>query len=264
MSGHAVEAPAGIEAFAFGKLPAHGDFISRGLGDEAIESADAVIALALALGISRWDTAWDDLYIETPVWRFLATPGVLGPDWTAGVFAPSVDSVGRQYPLIAGFSCSTLHMLAGASRLVFALDAAETSVRNALLNASPVDDLIHHLSATWADPASEPEAFLDRAFATLAATPQSMHALWWVAGGGEQFRLEIDGPLTCETVCRLFQRAEPASVEIEALPGPVEAPPETAASQSPDAGGEAGQDKSPSPVVSSPDPGGASHVPRPT
>ena len=35
---------AGVAAFLFGKLPAHGDFISRGLDDETIEAADAAMA----------------------------------------------------------------------------------------------------------------------------------------------------------------------------------------------------------------------------
>jgi hypothetical protein len=67
-----VECPVG--AWLFGKMPAHGDFISRWLEDDAVAAGDAVIAEALAMAAHRWDSEWDEVYVETPVWRFMATP----------------------------------------------------------------------------------------------------------------------------------------------------------------------------------------------
>lgn len=41
-------------------------------------------------------------YLTSPVWRFAIAPGVLGPEGLGGVMMPSVDRVGRYFPLIIG------------------------------------------------------------------------------------------------------------------------------------------------------------------
>jgi len=43
---------------------------------------------------------WLDAYLSGPLWRFAWAPGVFDPQWWFGVLMPSVDSVGRYFPLV--------------------------------------------------------------------------------------------------------------------------------------------------------------------
>ncbi len=209
MSFGALDGP-GVAAFVFGKLPAHGDFISRGLDDETIEAADAAVAEAITLAALHWDYRWDDVYVETPVWRFVAAPGVLGREWTAGVFMASVDAVGRQFPLIAGFSAPTLALVAQGDALVAALDEAETLARSALLEGLSVDALLaafedaarHFEPAPAADPGA---AFAAAALARAQATGWAPEGLFWVAGATALEPVNVTGALSGEALAALFQ-----------------------------------------------------------
>ena len=85
----------------YGKLPTLGDFASRRLSPELIEAWDAW----LAHGIARWrehdPDNWLAAYLAGPTWRFLLTPGLLPGIGKpiVGVLMPSVDRVGRYFPL---------------------------------------------------------------------------------------------------------------------------------------------------------------------
>ncbi|MBL9009713.1 MAG: type VI secretion system-associated protein TagF [Alphaproteobacteria bacterium] len=215
MSGGFVGGDAPVAAFVFGKMPAHGDFVSRGLDDETIEAGDAAVAAAVDLAALRWDFEWDDIYVETPVWRFLASPGALGRDWLAGVFMASVDAVGRQFPMLAGFCAPTLAMLARPDATSAALDEAEAIARAALIDALPVDEVQRRLAdaaerafGDAAAAAGDPVAvFAGRMLRHLESPPWAAQSLWWVAGGGEDQTLRLEGALTGEGLSPLFRRA---------------------------------------------------------
>jgi type VI secretion system protein ImpM len=86
-----------------GKLPSLGDFASRRLDASFIEPWDGWLAAGLlALREARPDN-WLADYLASPSWRFLLMPGVLageaGTQAWAGVLMPSVDRVGRYFPL---------------------------------------------------------------------------------------------------------------------------------------------------------------------
>lgn len=202
-----------MEAWLFGKMPAHGDFVSRGIDDESVAAGDTVLTEAMAMAAHRWDADWEDVYVETPVWRFMATPGVFGPLWTAGVFLASVDAVGRQYPLVAGFASSTLALLAEGAATRAALDEAEAIARSALLELIPVDAAHERLDAValnrfGGDPEmlEPPGAFAVGLLSRLEAKPWTPQSRWWVAGGGPDLRLLMDGALTREGLAQLFRR----------------------------------------------------------
>lgn len=228
MSFGALDDP-GIAPFLFGKMPAHGDFISRGLDDETIEAADAAVAEAVTVAALKWDYRWDDVYVETPVWRFIAAPGVLGRDWTAGVFMASVDAVGRQFPLIAGFSSSSLALIARGEVLTAVLDETETLARNALLEAASVDTLLAALDsaarrfapASLADPG---EAFAAAALGRAQSATWSAEGLFWVAGSQAIEPVALSGPLDGEALATLFQPAPSAEIADADIPGEGDAP----------------------------------------
>lgn len=86
----------------YGKLPAVGDFASRRWPEALIEPWDQWLAQGLD-GLRRQDPeGWLAGYLDSPIWRFVLCPGVLGPaqdQVLAGVLMPSVDRVGRYFPL---------------------------------------------------------------------------------------------------------------------------------------------------------------------
>ena len=86
-----------------GKLPALGDFASRRLDASFIEPWDGWLATGLLALKQARPEGWLADYLGSPSWRFLLLPGVLpgaaGAQSWAGVLMPSVDRVGRYYPL---------------------------------------------------------------------------------------------------------------------------------------------------------------------
>jgi type VI secretion system protein ImpM len=83
----------------YGKIPNLGDFASRRLPSRFIVPWDDWLQRALAGSRAVLGDNWLDLYLTSPVWRFLLMPGVCGNAAWAGVIMPSVDRVGRYFPL---------------------------------------------------------------------------------------------------------------------------------------------------------------------
>ena len=85
----------------FGKLPALGDFASRRLDVALLEAWDDWLAGELAAWREADPGGWLARYLEAGSQRFLAMPGALAADRGAlcGVLMPSVDRVGRYFPL---------------------------------------------------------------------------------------------------------------------------------------------------------------------
>lgn len=88
----------------FGKLPDRGDFIARWLPRRFIDAWDAWLQGCIAISQSQMGSAWEDSYMTSPIWRFalparLVTGAEDGFGAVGGVLMPSVDRVGRCYPL---------------------------------------------------------------------------------------------------------------------------------------------------------------------
>ena len=86
-----------------GKLPSLGDFASRRLDATFIEPWDQWLAAGLLALREARPEGWLDDYLGSPSWRFLLMPGAMpgeaGAQAWAGVLMPSVDRVGRYFPL---------------------------------------------------------------------------------------------------------------------------------------------------------------------
>jgi type VI secretion system protein ImpM len=82
-----------------GKLPARGDFVSIGLPRGFVEPwhdwMQRMLAASRAALGEDWLAAWN----VAPIWRFALSPGGCGPDAALGLWMPSIDRVGRQFPL---------------------------------------------------------------------------------------------------------------------------------------------------------------------
>ncbi len=94
----AAEAPA--QPGFFGKLPARGDFVGRRLDQAFRTEFDGWLQRAIATSKRQLGTAWLPAYLNTPIWRFVLGPGLCGAAPTLGVLMPSVDRVGRYFPLV--------------------------------------------------------------------------------------------------------------------------------------------------------------------
>lgn len=117
----------------YGKLPTLGDFASRRLEAHFIDHWDAWLAEGIAALRAQSEDTWLAHYLASPVWRFVLMPGVVaGLDTAmAGVLMPSVDRVGRYFPLTLAAPLATVPQ-----------------------SVAQVDDLqgwLHHLDDTAAD-----------------------------------------------------------------------------------------------------------------
>jgi type VI secretion system ImpM family protein len=83
----------------FGKVPAHGDFVRRGLPSSFVGPWDAWLQEAVAAARDALGPRWADAWDAAPPWRFALPAGACGPDAVAGVMLPSVDTVGRRFPV---------------------------------------------------------------------------------------------------------------------------------------------------------------------
>ncbi len=88
-----------MSAGFYGKLAARGDFLSRDLPPAFIEAWDAWLAAGMAASQRELGDAWLDAYLVSPLWRFAVPANLLGSQPVAGVMMPSIDRVGRYFPL---------------------------------------------------------------------------------------------------------------------------------------------------------------------
>lgn len=99
----------------YGKLPGKGDFIRRHLSNELVSSLDQWQQAAMEYSQAVLGDAWLRHYLVSPIWRFVLSPGLLDTHPIAGIMMPSVDSVGRHFPLTLAQSLSPDTNLLGFS-----------------------------------------------------------------------------------------------------------------------------------------------------
>jgi type VI secretion system protein ImpM len=87
-----------IVGFA-GKIPARGDFVQAGLPRDFVDPWHDWQSTVIAGSRTLMGEAWLDAFLESPVWRFVLPPGLSGQRAAVGLIMPSVDKVGRYFPL---------------------------------------------------------------------------------------------------------------------------------------------------------------------
>ena len=83
----------------YGKLPALGDFVGRGLPDGFVRPWDDWLAQSLLHIKREYGAQADDVLLTFPVWRFVLPRRLLTDQAWLGALIPSVDRVGRCFPL---------------------------------------------------------------------------------------------------------------------------------------------------------------------
>ena len=188
----------------YGKVPTKGDFVGRGLPRTFVDPWDQWLQAAIDASRRQLGGRWLDIYLTSPVWRFVLSPGICGNGAGAGVMIPSVDRVGRYFPLVVGATIpgdvilATLPVLAGDW-----FDAVETTALMALdegVDFSAFDARVSSITpptqyrsdgvaavengtrlplAAGGRPLTAYPAALHR---VLAETGSGSYALWWTAG----------------------------------------------------------------------------------
>jgi type VI secretion system protein ImpM len=83
----------------YGKLPAYGDFITRNLNADFIAVWDEWLQHYISASREQIGDEWLDIYLTSPIWRFAFSSGVINERVWAGILMPSVDRVGRYFPI---------------------------------------------------------------------------------------------------------------------------------------------------------------------
>jgi type VI secretion system protein ImpM len=128
-----------MEVGFYGKLPSHGDFLRRRASDAFVDVWDGWLGECLAASRSSLGERWLEVYLESPVWRFVCGPGACGPVPVVGLMAPSVDQVGRYFPLtLVSELPEYVSVLTAATAAASFFDSAERLVIE-MLDAEHVD-----------------------------------------------------------------------------------------------------------------------------
>jgi len=88
----------------FGKVPSHGDFISNGLPRSFIDPWDTWLQESISYSRMQLDDNWLNYYLTSPIYRFVLSPGICGEQAWLGILMPSVDRIGRYYPMTLSLS----------------------------------------------------------------------------------------------------------------------------------------------------------------
>ncbi|THB66785.1 MAG: type VI secretion system-associated protein TagF [Gammaproteobacteria bacterium] len=97
----------------YGKIPGHGDFVSRNLEDEFMVPWDQWLQNVISVSREQLENLWLQTFLTSPIWRFSFEGGACGAYPMTGVMIPSVDKVGRYFPFVlaAPITNSPLHHL---------------------------------------------------------------------------------------------------------------------------------------------------------
>lgn len=101
---------------AFGKMPSLGDFFRINAPSSFVDPWDVWMQTGLREVRNALKERWSACYMSAPIWRFTLTENIAGPRPMLGIVMPSVDRVGREYPLTLMASVPVFldqHCLAG-------------------------------------------------------------------------------------------------------------------------------------------------------
>lgn len=199
----------GVAVGFFGKLPSHGDFIGRRVGNAFRDTWDDWLQRCLTHSQRQLGARWLECYLTSPMWRFFLCDGVAGQVSYAGVLLPSVDRVGRYFPLTvvaelpvelgassfatgaAGWFNEVEQLCSGALENqdfelgVFDTALAATSRWLEGLDQSCLTRPFPGRSAQWRWPlhaVDNPGAALGSTLMTTAQTALRPMTMWWTAG----------------------------------------------------------------------------------
>lgn len=201
----------------FGKIPGHGDFIDRNLQRSFISIWDDWLQRCVACSQEQLSSAWLDIYLTSPIWRFALSPGAIDNHCWVGILVPSVDSVGRYFPLtIAQPIYNEVNLFDFHVKNDLWFSRLEEAALSSLQNYLDADTLAQSIqlpeNLMVACPAVKPTVSLRSGYSitsasTAAAYPQLLHQL--IASQNESYSLWWNNG---------SERMKPALLQVKGLP----------------------------------------------
>ncbi|MBE7220768.1 MAG: type VI secretion system-associated protein TagF, partial [Caulobacteraceae bacterium] len=185
----------------FGKLPIRGDFVARRIDNQLRATLDQWLSASITASRRALGQGWADAYRHAPIWRFVFTSGVTGPEPVAGILMPSVDNFGRQFPLVIAVEvtgCATpLRLVRSAEAWFSAAERAALSAGDDGVDLESFDGRVVALgqpvfesdrAATalrfaYGDEIEAARGYAGALEATLGARQDGV-TVWWTTGGG--------------------------------------------------------------------------------
>ncbi|MEM7422239.1 MAG: type VI secretion system-associated protein TagF [Pseudomonadota bacterium] len=125
----------------FGKLPARRDYVQNGVDQGLMALMDPWLQACQQESRGHLGEAWLDVYLTAPIWRFWMGPGTIGQT-VLGALMPSVDGVGRYFPLAVLGTFETSVPAPHRDRHDAWFAAAEHALLSALADDGTYEDLI--------------------------------------------------------------------------------------------------------------------------
>jgi type VI secretion system protein ImpM len=226
---------AAIDACWYGKLPSIGDFVGRRMPHALATDWDYWLRSGLDQLRGEAAEGWTQRFIHSPIWFFVTPARVTGVP-ACGVIAPSVDRVGRFYPLtvmsLASAQQQAMAEPATLARYLVGVHAAVVDARRLPLSPDELDARLAALPSPFADRSAAPLtpliadilADLEAASETAGQAPQvalpgaelrsvlargTDTSVWWVSPTAQwPFQeLSSSGALHRPLFLRLFQGA---------------------------------------------------------
>jgi type VI secretion system protein ImpM len=181
----------------FGKLPSHGDFISRRVPSRLLGPWEAWLDAGLQQSRETFGDAWLETYLSGPIWSFCGSAGCCGDRPFCGVLMPSVDRLGRYYPLsiLAPLCAGDLpfEVAARATAWFHHMESVALSCLGESFDFSAFDTKIADASvpvagkgngAAMEAPVSEtgPAPVIGRLLGQLLDHCEVCYSLWWTSG----------------------------------------------------------------------------------
>jgi type VI secretion system protein ImpM len=210
----------------YGKLPSLGDFASRRLPVEFVKPWDTWLQDVIPAARAALGESWLDSYLTMPIWRFAFLPGLVGQSGWAGVLMPSVDRVGRHFPLTVAMALpsytATAHAIFEGADWFAGLEDAALTVLDPTRGVDDLDGALAQ-SVLAVRPSAEPDGSAGplRALSSVeafgaVAEGEALRAwsestgwkgLWWTRGrvDGESLMLGCGALPTTEEFARLLE-----------------------------------------------------------
>jgi type VI secretion system protein ImpM len=154
-----------LSVFAFGKLPAHGDFVSRGLAAHERDAWDAWASTSLETARRDFGDAFEARHDAAAPWRFAFGPGPLADGWVAGALTPSIDRSGRRFVIVAGAKAAGCLSPDGAGARV--AEAVESEIYRTFETGGDIDALVAGAAAALAQVQADEPSDADGRFWTI-------------------------------------------------------------------------------------------------
>jgi type VI secretion system protein ImpM len=191
----------------YGKYPGKRDFIATNVPRSVLTPLEAWLQGGMASSRESLARAWESAYLVQPIWNFWIGASVTGVD-CAGALVPSVDRIGRHFPLvilahagpeIAGFASwrrvmSSEWPACVHARLLSALDDHPPSEQQILIDGlSDPEAADKTMPESAASIGNGHRIFIQGADSESAAeavasihrlTSDTMRSIWWTGGSG--------------------------------------------------------------------------------